>query len=247
MGISTTFMMAWKPCTESSFQAKAKPMAVSATASAREHARPPPAPSAGVRWMPASGASSQEHRALQPGERRAAEHLAGHDRRARHRRHQHALEEALVAVLDHRDGREDGGEEQHQHDGAGEEILQVAEARRPRRQPERAGEAAADQQPEDERRADRAGDAARLAEEAHQLALPEGEDGEVVIECPVLRRRPRARRPVRRRKTSSRVGRATVTDSIRPGKASARRATSSWPRSRSRRTAPSRTSGASSG
>src|SRR6185436_8828267 len=98
-----------------------------------------------------------------------------------------------------------------------EEELQVAQVRRPA---ERARQAAADQYPEDQRRSGRARDPARLAEEPHQLALPEGEDGHHEY----------SRLPVRWRKTSSNVGRATVTASTRPGSASISRATRACPR-----------------
>ena len=81
-----------------------------------------------------------------------------------------------LPVLDHRDRRKDRREEQHERDRPREEVLEVAQFRRRARRPERRGEAAAEQDPEDDRLHERADDAAPLAEEADDLAPPEGRD-----------------------------------------------------------------------
>jgi hypothetical protein len=59
MGMRTRFMTAWKPWTESSTQAKAKPIAVIETASTARTAAAA-SPEATVRRMPASGASARK-------------------------------------------------------------------------------------------------------------------------------------------------------------------------------------------
>ena len=115
--------------------------------------------------------SSEEHEALQHGDRRAAEHFAEHHRPPRHRGHEHALQETFAAVFDDRDRGEDRREQQDHHQRAGKEMGVVELVRFAR-----AAEARAEQQPEDDRLAQRAEHAVPLAEEPHQLALRQRAD-----------------------------------------------------------------------
>ena len=137
---------------------------------------------------------------------------------ARHGRRQHRLQETVVAVLDDRDRREDRREQQRQHDDARIEVLQVADAGAAARA-EAAGEAGAQHRPQDQRLRGGADDAARLPEEAAQVAPRERGDGPHHDDSPL---------PVSFANTSASVGRLVAMAAIRPGgNSSAMRGTTS--------------------
>ena len=83
-------------------------------------------------------------------------------------RHEHALQKSFAAVFDDRDRGEDRGEQQDHHQRAGKEmgVVELVLRCRP----------GAEQQPENDRLAQRAEHAVPLAEEPHQLALGQRAD-----------------------------------------------------------------------
>ena len=115
----------------------------------------------------------EEDSALHQRERRAAERLAEHNRRARDRCDQNALQKTLASIVNRRGGRENRREQQHQDDHAGVKVLHVVESGRHPARLERRLQAGAEQQPEHQRRRNRAHHANRLADEPHDLAIPE--------------------------------------------------------------------------
>ncbi len=123
-----------------------------------------------------------------------------------------------MAILDHRDGREDRAEEQRQHDDARIEVAEVVDAAAAGGA-EAAPEAGAQHHPEDERLRGGADDAARLAEEAAQIAPRQRGDGADHDASP---------RPVSLAKTSASVGREVARLAMRPvANSSAMRGTTS--------------------
>src|SRR5690606_33184720 len=97
-----------------------------------------------------------------------------------------------------------------------------------------------EQQPEDQRRAQGAGDAARLPEESDDFAPPERGRAQEQTHASS-----HSRCPVRAMNTSSRVGLASVTESIMPGKDSISVAMNACPSGFSIRTEPFSTTGSS--
>ena len=109
---------------------------------------------------------------MQHGDCSTAKNFAQDHGPAWDRGHEDALQEPFLAVFDDGDGGEDGGEEQDHDQRAGEEMG-IAEAVALHF---RTAEAGAEQQPEDDRLAERAEHAVALAQKADQLALRERTD-----------------------------------------------------------------------
>ncbi len=127
-----------------------------------------------MRRRPEERREGEESASLREGEERPAEDLAERDGERRDRRDDDGLQEPLAAVLDDGDRREDRGEENDEDDRPGEEPREIGDA--PRRA-EGGAEAGAEEDPGEERRREGAEEAARLAEEADDLAPGEGEGG----------------------------------------------------------------------
>src|SRR6266567_3279404 len=161
----------------------------------------------------------QNHDALNPGERGRAHDLAEHQAGARGRRDQHGEQEALPAVLNDRNRREDSGEHHRQHHRAREKEPWAVGA-----------DTETDHCPENQRRGYHAEDAALLPPESDQLAPPQ---------C-FHRQKSRYHNaaPVSRKNTSSNVGLCSPTDSIAPGNASTTSVMNRWPLAISTRSVP---------
>ncbi len=111
-----------------------------------------------------------------------AEELAGRDRPAGGRADEDGLEESLASVLDERHCAEDGTEEDGHGEHPGEEVGAVAEgvvcgdrARGGGGRAEGVCEAAAEEEPDEERGGDGGDKTGGLAGDANQLAAGEGE------------------------------------------------------------------------
>jgi len=99
----------------------------------------------------AESAGPGQRRIKSPNTLEFAQRLPSHHRIARDRRDQHALQKSLAAVVDGRNGGEDRGEQQHQHDHAGVEVLYVVDSRGHAARLERSPKAPSDQHPENQR------------------------------------------------------------------------------------------------
>src|SRR6185295_2003927 len=177
-------------------------------------------------------------------ERRRPERLPEHDAGARNRGDEHALEKPRLAILDDGDRREDRGEEQHQDDDAGIEVLEGADRRAGRWRPEGGAEAATEEDPEDQRLRERPHEPAALPNEPQDLAPPQRADARHTRPAHAVAPSPAAssvqkRWPVTCTNTSSSVGLPNVTVWMSLGNASTTSRTNSWPRGSSIRSAPS--------
>src|SRR5690625_2375416 len=116
----------------------------------------------------------QEERRLEDRKGRPAERIPQHEARARDRRHQCALKKSAASLLDDRDCGEDGGEQYDQSKNPWEEELEEpAVGARLRRQPERALEAEAKQEPESQRLQQCPDQPASITSKLDEFALPE--------------------------------------------------------------------------
>ena len=164
-------MMAWKAWVESMDQAMVNPSAVSANET-RKTVSTTSRKLGQAEMYADQGSESQKDQALNRRQRGAAQHLAQHDRRARHRSHQHRQQKAFLAVFDHRHHGEDRSE-QHDHDQRARiKIIQIVLLSGRVAGTKRTAKAGPDDHPEQQRRRDDSHDASALAIEADQFPPP---------------------------------------------------------------------------